>query len=379
MSDTNGAESSETRGAAARRDGNPRVVNFRVVTVFAGFALTALFIYLMVIAEAILLPFAIAVFFVILLDSLSERICRIKIAGHSLPGWVGMTIAVLILILAFVALANLIRSNIAAVSAALPGYEENFKGYLDRILALVGAQELPSIRDLANQIDMRNTLGSMVSALASATGNTMTVIFYIVFILLEQVTFGRKVDALFKKSEDSRRAKEMITRISNDIQKYIGLKTFVSAITGTLSYIVMSLVGVDFAAFWAVLIFILNFIPYIGSLVGVAFPAVLTLVQFGTPIPFLVTTIVLASVQLAVGNVIEPRLMGRSLNLSPLVILLSLAVFGQIWGVAGMVLSMPFMVIAMIVCAGFEATRPIAVLLSATGNIDGTEETSDKR
>ncbi|NMM44304.1 AI-2E family transporter [Rhodospirillaceae bacterium KN72] len=374
MSDTNGAGSSDTRGAAARRSGN-----LRVVTVFAGFALTALFIYLMVIAEAILLPFAIAVFFVILLDSLSERICRIKIGGHSLPGWVGMTIAVLILILAFVALANLIRSNIAAVSAALPGYEENFKGYLDRILALVGAQELPSIRDLANQIDMRNTLGSMVSALASVTGNTMTVIFYIVFILLEQVTFGRKVDALFKNSEDSRRAKEMIARISNDIQKYIGLKTFVSAITGTLSYIVMSLVGVDFAAFWAVLIFILNFIPYIGSLVGVAFPAVLTLVQFGTPIPFIITTVVLASVQLAVGNVIEPRLMGRSLNLSPLVILLSLAVFGQIWGVAGMVLSMPFMVIAMIVCAGFEATRPIAVLLSATGNIDGSEETSDKQ
>ena len=166
----------------------------------------------------------------------------------------------------------------------------------------------------------------------------------------------------------------MVDRVTKDIQTYIGLKTFVSAITGILSYIVMALVGVDFAGFWAVLIFILNFIPYIGSLVGVAFPAVLTLVQFDSLIPFVITSTVLASVQLAVGNIIEPRMMGRSLNLSPLVILLSLAIVGQIWGIVGMVLSMPFMVIAMIVCAGFEATRPVAIVLSATGNVDRRDQ-----
>lgn len=346
------------------------LANIRVLSVFSAFALVALLVYLMVIAEAILLPFVIAIFIVILLDSLTARIRRISVAGRSLPDWAAMTLSILIFILAFVALGNLIRSNIAAVSAAVPEYEQNIRALVDKGLAIAGVKELPSVRDLINQIDVGKTLGGAVSALASITGNALTVLFYVIFILLEQVTFGRKVEALFTKTNDRRRAQEMIGRITRDIQTYIGLKTFVSATTGVLSYIVMALVGVDFAGFWAVLIFILNYIPYVGSLAGVAFPAVLTLVQFSSPVPFVVTTFVLAGVQLTVGNVIEPRLMGRSLNLSPLVILLSLAVFGQIWGIVGMVLSMPFMVIAMIVCAGFDATRPIAIVLSATGNVD---------
>lgn len=355
----------ETESQPSRAFTNPRVLS-----VFAAFALVALFVFLMVIAEAILLPFVIAIFIVILLDSLASRLCRIEISGRRLPEWAGMTLSVLIFILAFVALGNLIRSNIAAVSAAVPEYEENISALLSHGLDLVGAEELPSLKDLIDQIDVGKTLGTAVSAVASVTGNAMTVLFYVIFILLEQVTFGRKVKALFKKTEDRQRALRMIGRITQDIQTYIGLKTFVSMITGGLSYIVMALVGVDFAAFWAVLIFILNFIPYVGSLAGVAFPAVLTLIQFSSPVPFLITTGVLAAVQLGVGNAIEPRLMGRSLNLSPLVILLSLAIFGQIWGIVGMVLSMPFMVIAMIVCAGFDATRPIAIVMSATGAVD---------
>lgn len=348
--------------------------NPRVLSVFAAFALVALFVYLMVIAEAILLPFVIAIFIVILLDSLASRLCRVRIGEKNLPEWAGMTLSILLFILAFVALGNLIRSNITAVSAAVPEYEENIRALLSHWLAIVGAEELPSLQDLIDQIDVGKTLGSAVSAVASVTGNAMTVLFYVIFIMLEQVTFGRKVKALFQKTADRQRAQRMISQITQDIQTYIGLKTFVSIITGGLSYLVMALVGVDFAAFWAVLIFILNFIPYVGSLAGVAFPAILTLIQFTSPIPFLITTSVLAAVQLAVGNVIEPRLMGRSLNLSPLVILLSLAIFGQIWGIVGMVLSMPFMVIAMIVCAGFEATRPIAIVMSATGAVDRAED-----
>jgi AI-2 transport protein TqsA len=360
--------SDEAVDGAAERSAPPGA-NMRVLGVFAAFALVALFVYLMVIAEAILLPLALAVFIVLLLDSIGTRLCRIEVAGRRMPEWLGMTIAVILLLGAFVALGNLIRGNVAAVGAAVPTYEANIRALLEKGLALVGAQELPSVRDVIDEIDIRGTLAGVVGALASVTGNVLTVTFYVIFILLEQATFGGKINRLFNKTEDRRRAKEMIARVSKDIQTYIGLKTFVSALTGGLSYLVMFFVGVDFAAFWAVLIFILNFIPYIGSLVGVVFPALLTLVQFDSLGPFFVTTTVLASVQLLVGNVIEPRLMGRSLNLSPLVILLSLAVFGQIWGIVGMVLSMPFMVIAMIVCAGFDATRPVAILMSATGNV----------
>jgi len=349
----------------------PRSVGrLRIVSIFAGFGLVALFIYLMVVGEAILLPFVIAIFIVTLLDSLALRISITKIKGRSLPDWASMAISILLFIGVFLILANMIRSNITAVNEALPAYEKNIAELINRIIGYAGATEIPSIQEITKQIDIQMILERSVSALASITGNTLTILFYIVFILLEQVTFKRKIDALFLKNEDRRRAREMIGRITKDIQTYIGIKTFLAVVTGLMSYVVMAVVGVDFAGFWAVLILVLSYIPYIGALVGVAFPAILTLVQFDSLIPFFITTSLLTVVQIIFGNFLEPRMIGRSLNLSPLVILLSLAVFGSIWGVAGMILSMPFMVIAMIVCAGFEATRPVAVILSATGSID---------
>lgn len=131
----------------------------------------------------------------------------------------------------------------------------------------------------------------------------------------------------------------------------------------------MKAVGVDFAGFWALLIFALNFIPYIGAWLGVVFPAALALIQFDTPTPFLLTTGGLALIQFTTGSIIEPRVMGTGLNLSPVIMLLSLALWGSMWGIAGMLLAVPLMVIVMIVCSHFEATRPIAVLLSADGDV----------
>ncbi len=135
---------------------------------------------------------------------------------------------------------------------------------------------------------------------------------------------------------------------------------------------VMLMIGIDFALFWAVLTFLLNFIPFIGSIVAVSFPILLTLVQPGIEDPlttFLVALLALAGAQQLVGSFIEPRMMGRTLNLSPLVILISLATWWSIWGVIGMLISIPIMVILVIVFSQFEATRPVAVLMSQDGRI----------
>jgi predicted PurR-regulated permease PerM len=132
---------------------------------------------------------------------------------------------------------------------------------------------------------------------------------------------------------------------------------------------VLSLVGVDFASFWAVLIFLLNFIPTIGSIIATLFPSLLTLIQFDTMGPFVVTISVLTSLQFCIGSLLEPRLMGQRLNLSPIVILLSLGLWGSLWGIPGMFLCVPITVIIMIICSYFPASRPIAILLSGNGQI----------
>ena len=134
----------------------------------------------------------------------------------------------------------------------------------------------------------------------------------------------------------------------------------------------MKLAGVDFAEFWAVLFFLFNYIPTIGAILGVAFPAILMIVQF-TSVPLIVSVIaVLIAIPTVINNFIEPRMMGRSLNLSSLVIIMSLILWGSIWGIIGMFLCVPIMVILNIVLAKFESTRPLAVMLSANGRIDST-------
>jgi predicted PurR-regulated permease PerM len=188
-------------------------------------------------------------------------------------------------------------------------------------------------------------------------------------LLLEQRTFGDKIRAIVRDPERQKDAFELIDKMRSDIRTYVGIKVLTSATTGIISYFVLTKVGVHFASFWAVLIFLLNFIPTIGSIIATAFPSILTLVQFDTLGPFIVTVSVLTAVQFCIGSLFEPKLMGNRLNLSPIVILLSLGLWGSIWGIPGMFLCVPITVIIMIICSYFPETRPFAILLSGNGKV----------
>jgi len=131
----------------------------------------------------------------------------------------------------------------------------------------------------------------------------------------------------------------------------------------------MKWVQLDFAEFWALLIFFLNYIPNIGAMVATAFPVALALIQFDSWEPFIEITSGIVAIQFIVGNFLEPRLLGKSLNLSTLVILFALALWGSLWGIIGMFLSVPITVMMMIIFAHFDVTRPIAILLSQDGYI----------
>ena len=177
------------------------------------------------------------------------------------------------------------------------------------------------------------------------------------------------MDALFPQSEHKKLVNNILNHIVQDTQTYLGLKTLLSLITATLSWIIMKAVGLDFAEFWALLIFFLNFIPNIGAIVATTFPALLALIQFQSWLPFIIITSGVVAIQFMIGNLVEPRFLGKSLNLSALVILFALALWGAIWGVLGMFLSVPITVMMMIIFAHFKATRPIAIMLSQDGYI----------
>ena len=195
------------------------------------------------------------------------------------------------------------------------------------------------------------------------------ILIYTLFLFVEQVHFRRKLGAIFHGDGQEARVLSVLARIDREIRIYIRIKTTLATATSALAYLVMSSVGVDFAGFWAVMVFFFYYLPTVGSIMAIIAPALLTLIQFDNLTPFLIVLLVFGSIQVVTANVIEPAIMGRSLNLSPLVVIVSLIVWGTIWGVVGMFLCVPIMVVALIVLAQFETTRPVAVLLSADGRI----------
>lgn len=155
--------------------------------------------------------------------------------------------------------------------------------------------------------------------------------------------------------------------LGHDVQSYLWLMTLISLLTAGLSYVVMVSVGLDQPAFWALLIFILNFIPTIGSIVATALPSLYSLLQFGDLWPFLVLLVAIGTIQFLIGNILQPRLAANTLNLSQFVVILSLFIWGAIWGVVGMFLAVPITSIAMIVCSNVPALRSVAIILSGSG------------
>jgi len=246
-------------------------------------------------------------------------------------------------------------------------YEQNLLRLANRGGSWFGYDELEDIRALLGGLNVTALIRNLTLGLTGALGSVGTVAIYTVFLLLEQHHFDAKLTALFPDAEREALVRRILRRIGTEIQTYIWLKTAISAATAAACYVVMKTAGLDLAEFWALLIFALNFIPYIGSWLGVIFPAFLALVQFDSLTRFVVMTTILALIQFTGGSIIEPRIMGTGLNVSPVFMLLSLALWGTIWGVVGMFLAVPIMVVIMIVCSHINATRPIAILMSADG------------
>ena len=241
---------------------------------------------------------------------------------------------------------------------------------LAQLSNLLGIEELPSAVNVLEKLDVSAALGWAGNTLGGLFGNLALIAVYLGFILAEEKIFPEKLKHISRDPQTSSQMIQLAGEINTKIQKYIGMKTAVSLLTGLLSYVLLRIVGVDFAALWSLLIFLLNFIPNIGSILGMLLPGLMTLFQFDTATPFVIVIAGLGAINFIVGNIIEPAYMGRSLNLSPLMILLSLSIWGAVWGLAGMFLSVPLMVVTAIICTHFEGLRWVAVLLSETGQLN---------
>ncbi|HEY7185225.1 MAG TPA: AI-2E family transporter [Vicinamibacterales bacterium] len=346
---------------------SPERPKLKLVVFSAAMGLTALVVYLMVVGQPILLPFVIAVFSWYLINAVAMLSARIRFRGRSLPARLRVGVAIALLLLVAWLAVHLIIANVNQVMAAGPVYEKNLLRLANRGGSWLGYDQLNDVRVLLASLNINGLIRSLTLGLTAMLGSLGTIAIYTVFLLLEQHHFDAKLTALVQNPEHEALVRRILQRIGTEVQTYVWLKTIISLTTAVACYAVMKLVGLDLAEFWALVIFALNFIPYIGSWLGVIFPAFLALIQFESLTPFAVLTVALTIIQFTGGSIIEPRLMGKGLNVSPVFMLMSLAVWGTIWGVVGMFLAVPIMVVMMIVCSNVKATRPIAILLSADG------------
>ncbi|WP_339862602.1 AI-2E family transporter [Paremcibacter congregatus] len=340
-----------------------------VLSYAGGLGLITLLVYIMVIGRDLIVPFLIAVVIWYLINILSDTYHKIRIGTWQLPKAVSYGASLLTIGGALNFLIGMINHNILEVKKAAPLYQENFTRLTAKLYQMIGIEQEPSFNEIISQINLTTFATDVAGTLASLVGSASLILIYVLFLMLEQKYFTGKLERLVEGSPLKNTVFEIIDHISTDVKTYLGVKTFVSALTGGACYLVLIAVGVNNASFWAFVIFLLNFIPTVGSMLAVLFPALLSLVQFDSFTPFFIVITALVAIQVTMGNILEPKMMGSSLNLSPLVVMLSLALWGSIWGIAGMFLSVPFTVILMIIFAQFPKTKPIAILLSQDGNI----------
>jgi AI-2 transport protein TqsA len=348
-----------------------------VLSYAGGLGLITLTVYIMVVGRDLIVPFVISVAIWYLINILAGYFKKIKISTYSMPKSISFIAALFTMLIALSFLFEMIGSNITDVRAAAPLYQENFLKLAGRIYSALGIENQPNFTQLINQVNLTPFISNIAGTLAGIAGNAGLILIYVLFIFLEQASFHTKLRALLANSKHTETVENIINNVNRKIETYLAIKTFVSLLTGLACYVILLLNDVDYASFWAFIIFLLNYIPTVGSMIAVIFPALLSLVQFPTFTPFLIIIASLSCVQVVIGNILEPKLMGNSLNLSPLVVMLSLALWGSIWGIAGMFLSVPFTVILMIIFSHFPKTKPIAIILSQNGEIGKIDVLSD--
>ncbi|MCR5724166.1 MAG: AI-2E family transporter [Treponema sp.] len=293
---------------------------------------------------------------------LSARPCR-------LPWWLAILIIYLLFLIGVFVVGNILIANMYRIGSALPRYEERFM----TIFQIIATElDLPFDENISFFQNLWNNISSeTLSRYAFGIGGTLydslrsflLVMLFSAFLLAEMHLTQDKITYAFDGKNRSR-IKRILSNIVSEITRYISIKFVISLTTGTLITLGLLLIGLDFALFWGFVAFIMNFIPTFGSILSVFITTLFALLQFyPSPAPIVGTAIFSTAVNFVLGNILEPRIEGRNLGVSPFIILVSLSLWGWMWGFLGMVMAVPIMVIAKIICENFSYLHPVAIFL----------------
>lgn len=336
-------------------------------TAFYATALITLIGYLLIIGKALIVPILLALISVYILSAADRALARVPLLA-SLPSVLRRFILLVGFLCLFAALTWLIVSTVQDLIAKAPTYQANFERMADQVARALGFQTVPDWaaiqRTMSGQIDLRSAISVLAGQLGSLGGALFLTIIYAIFLVAERTQFNQKLKLAVPDREEAGHTLELIGQINQRIGEYLGAKTLVNVIIGLGSWAALALFGVDYAPFWALLIGLLNYVPYVGAIIAVSLPVIFSLVQFAAPLSTLGLLACLEAIQIAVGNFLEPRMVGQRVNLSPFVVLVSLSLWSSMWGVVGAFMAVPLTSVVVIILNEIPATRGLAVMMS---------------
>ena len=314
--------------------------------------------------RSLLEPLALAVFLLLMIDAMALALTE---RARWLPSWAALPAAILVIVAVFGLAVWAIADNARDFIAQAGDYADKLDVLLGKASTRFGVGIPSSFDELWADINPKHYAGAAAEALKGIGESAVFVLIYLGFLLASRAGFAAKASRMFADKTSTAEAARIITRVRQGVESYIWVQTLIGLIIASASAVIMMVMGLSHALFWAFIIFLASYIPVIGAAIGVLIPPLFGLVEFADPRSSLILLVALELVHFVVSHVLQPRLQGRNLNLDPVVVLFALAFWGLLWGVTGAFLSTPLTVLTVAILAEFPSTRWLAVLLSSDG------------
>ena len=337
-------------------------LNERLQTGFLGIIALAVLLFLLVQAKFILISLAIAI---ILFSLTSDAINAI--ARQGVARWLASILALAAIAAGLIWVSTTIIAQVNAVVQTAVSLIEQAQDALPDLTEWLAPQMQDSLVSALGGIDLTGWMRTLAGQAGDLLSGSVLVILFVGFMFAERVWFPVKLERLAGNPDQAHHVGQIIATIMSKVNRYLVVKTAVSLVTALCVWGVFKLAGLDLAGPVALMTFVLNFIPSVGSIVATVIAALLAFVLSHDLMLTLIVGAACTAIQFVIGNIIDPMLLGQTLQLSSFGIVLSLAFWGAVWGVPGMFLAVPFMVALMIVCAHIPWLRPVAIILSHKG------------
>ncbi len=339
-----------------------RVVNH----IFIVFGIALILIY----GKHIIFPLIFALLIYFLIKSITKFAEKNRIIRLHFPDWIKNLLGSLIIFGVIYFCGKLLVVNLEKLIESFTTFKPNLIQIVKSLDQEYGLDISDEMHHFISDFKIDPYINPILNAVSGFMGSLIMMLFYLLFLFIEEPMFRKKLLLITKDIDKHNDTKDLLSDMQHAITHYVGLKTLISLISAVSCFVAMLLFGLHSALFWAFFIFILNFIPVVGSTFSVFLPTLFALIQFGDGTVALFLLLTLVSIQTLVGNVVEPKLMGDSLNISPLVAILALSFWGAIWGLTGMMVSVPITVIIIILLSKIESTKSIAIMLSQNGKLE---------